>query len=94
AYADGDGKAFDAAADRLREAFGGMRAAPARLADVAGGRLGAEVRPWTAQLSRYGHAGELAVDLLRAQARGDGAAAWRASLALEQVRKDIAAGGA
>ncbi|NEC63572.1 beta-N-acetylglucosaminidase domain-containing protein, partial [Streptomyces sp. SID9727] len=69
AYADGDGKAFDAAADRLRKAFSGMRAVPARLADVAGGRLGPEVRPWTAQLSRYGHAGELAVDLLRAQAR-------------------------
>lgn len=94
AYADGAGKALDAAADRLRDAFGEMRAAPARLAGVAGGRLGAEVRPWSAQLSRYGHAGELAVDLLCAQARGDGAAAWRASLALEPVRKDIAAGGA
>ncbi|MFD5071988.1 beta-N-acetylglucosaminidase domain-containing protein [Streptomyces sp. NPDC058369] len=94
AYAGDDGKALDAAADRLRAAFAEMRGAPGQLAGAAGGRLGDEVRPWTAQLSRYGHAGELAVDLLRAQARGDGAAAWRASLALEPVRADIAAGGA
>ncbi|WP_405897756.1 beta-N-acetylglucosaminidase domain-containing protein [Streptomyces sp. NBC_00727] len=94
AYAGDDAKALDTAADRLRAAFGEMRGAPGRLAGVAGGRLGAEVRPWTSQLARYGHAGELAVDLLRAQARGDGAAAWRASLALEPVREDVAAGGA
>ncbi|MEU2245734.1 beta-N-acetylglucosaminidase domain-containing protein [Streptomyces sp. NPDC019224] len=94
AYAGADAEALDTAADRLRAAFGDMREAPARLAGVAGGRLGDEVRPWTAQLSRYGRAGELAVDLLRAQARGDGAAAWRASLALEPVREEIAAGGA
>ncbi|MEV5655145.1 beta-N-acetylglucosaminidase domain-containing protein [Streptomyces sp. NPDC052291] len=94
AYAGDDAKALDRAADRLRAAFGGMRKATGGLAGVAGGRLGDEVRPWTAQLARYGHAGELAVDLLHAQARGDGAAAWRASLALEPVREEIAAGGA
>ena len=94
AYAGDDAKALDRAADRLRAAFGGMRKAQGGLAGVAGGRLGDEVRPWTAQLACYGRAGELAVDLLRAQARGDGAAAWRASLALEPVREDIAAGGA
>ncbi|MFF5334170.1 beta-N-acetylglucosaminidase domain-containing protein [Streptomyces sp. NPDC013181] len=94
AYAGDDAAALDAAAGRLRDAFGAMRTAPGALAGVAGGRLAEEVRPWSAQLSRYGHAGELAVDLLCAQARGDGAAAWRASLALEPVRKDIAAGGA
>ncbi|WLQ33812.1 beta-N-acetylglucosaminidase domain-containing protein [Streptomyces castrisilvae] len=94
AYAGADAKALDRAADRLRDAFTVMREAPGELAATAGGRLGEEVRPWTAQLSRYGRAGELAVDQLRAQARGDGAAAWQASLALEPVRGAIAADGA
>ncbi|WP_406739902.1 beta-N-acetylglucosaminidase domain-containing protein [Streptomyces atratus] len=82
------------AARRLREAFTVMREAPQRLKGLADGRLGDEVRPWTEQLSRYGRAGELAVDLLQAQARGDGDAAWKASLALEPVRKAAKADGA
>lgn len=94
AYAGDDAKALDRAASRLRAAFTDMREAPGKLAGPAGGHLGDEVAPWTAQLSRYGRAGELAVDLLRAQARGDGEAAWQASLALEPVREEIAAGGA
>ncbi|MFB7951949.1 MULTISPECIES: beta-N-acetylglucosaminidase domain-containing protein [unclassified Streptomyces] len=89
-----DAAARDEAARELRAAFTVMRRAPERLADVADGRLGEEVRPWSEQLSRYGRAGELAVDLLGAQSRGDGAAAWRASLALEPVHKAVKAGGA
>ncbi|MFJ1543790.1 beta-N-acetylglucosaminidase domain-containing protein [Streptomyces sp. NPDC088246] len=82
------------AARRLRAAFTVMREAPQRLKGPADGRLDGEVRPWTEQLSRYGRAGELAVDLLQAQSRGDGAAAWQASLALEPVRKAAKASGA
>ncbi|MFE4794335.1 beta-N-acetylglucosaminidase domain-containing protein [Streptomyces sp. NPDC056708] len=82
------------AARRLRAAFTVMREAPQRLKGPADGRLDGEVRPWTEQLSRYGRAGELAVDLLQAQSRGDGAAAWQASLALEPVHKAAKASGA
>ncbi|MEU8701858.1 beta-N-acetylglucosaminidase domain-containing protein [Streptomyces sp. NPDC048680] len=89
-----DAAARDKAADRLRSAFTVMRETPQRLAGLADGRLDDEVRPWTEQLSRYGRAGELAVDLLQAQARGDGSAAWQASLALEPVRRSVKAGGA
>ncbi|WNI24756.1 beta-N-acetylglucosaminidase domain-containing protein [Streptomyces sp. ITFR-16] len=89
-----DAPARDAAARRLRAAFTVMRETPQRLAGPADGRLDNEVRPWSEQLSRYGRAGELAVDLLQAQARGDGAAAWQASLALEPVRAAVKAGGA
>ncbi|MFF3750218.1 beta-N-acetylglucosaminidase domain-containing protein [Streptomyces sp. NPDC002018] len=84
-----DGKARTAAADRLRAAFTVMREAPARLAGTADGRLDDEVRPWLDQLARYGRAGELAIDMLQAQDRGDGAAAWRASLDLEPLREAV-----
>ncbi|KQX78994.1 beta-N-acetylglucosaminidase domain-containing protein [Streptomyces clavifer] len=84
----------DNAAARLRAAFTVMRQAPERLSTPADGRLEDEVRPWSEQLARYGRAGELAVDLLQAQARGDGAAAWQAQLALEPLRKTIEASGA
>ncbi|MCX5140277.1 beta-N-acetylglucosaminidase domain-containing protein [Streptomyces sp. NBC_00338] len=86
--------ARDEAARRLRAAFTVMRETPQRLAGLADGRLDDEVRPWSKQLSRYGRAGELAVDLLQAQARGDGAAAWQASLALEPALGAVKAGGA
>ncbi|WNF27055.1 beta-N-acetylglucosaminidase domain-containing protein [Streptomyces sp. C11-1] len=82
------------AARDLRAAFSVMRQAPERLKTPADGRLTDEVRPWTEQLARYGRAGELAVDLLQAQAAGDGAAAWRAQLALEPLREEITASGA
>lgn len=86
--------ARDEAARRLRAAFTVMRETPQRLAGLADGRLDDEVRPWSEQLSRYGRAGELAVDLLQAQARDDGAAAWQASLALEPALKAVRTGGA
>ncbi|MFI2782906.1 beta-N-acetylglucosaminidase domain-containing protein [Streptomyces sp. ALB3] len=86
-----DAPARDRAARELRAAFGVMRQAPERLRTTASGRLQGEVRPWTGQLARYGEAGELAVDLLRAQERGDGAAAWKAQLALESLREEIGA---
>ncbi len=86
-----DGAARDRASRELRAAFGVMRQAPERLRTPADGRLQDEVRPWSGQLARYGRAGELAVDLLRAQERGDGAAAWKAQLALEPLREKIAA---
>ncbi|MFI6641712.1 beta-N-acetylglucosaminidase domain-containing protein [Streptomyces sp. NPDC050504] len=81
-----DAAARDRAARALRAAFTAMRLAPDRLATPADGQLADEVRPWSDQLARYGRAGELAVDLLQAQARGEGSAAWRASLALEPLR--------
>ncbi|MDQ0796353.1 hyaluronoglucosaminidase [Streptomyces sp. B1I3] len=86
--------ARDAAARELRKAFGVMRRAPRQLKSIVDGRLDAEVRPWSEQLARYGRAGELAVDLLQAQARGDGAAAWRYQLELEPLRETIGASGA
>ncbi|MGW7287142.1 beta-N-acetylglucosaminidase domain-containing protein [Streptomyces sp. NPDC054847] len=86
-----DTRARDRAAAALRAAFTVMRRAPEQLAGTADGRLVAEVGPWLDQLARYGKAGELAVDMLQAQGRGDGAAAWRASLALEPLRTDVAA---
>ncbi|ALU93848.1 hyaluronidase [Streptomyces globisporus C-1027] len=86
-----DASRRDRAADGLRAAFSVMRQAPERLKTPAEGRLTDEVRPWTEQLARYGRAGELAVDLLQAQAAGDGAAAWRIQLALEPLREEIRA---
>lgn len=94
AHGGTDAEARDKAAARLRSAFTVMRETPQRLAGLADGRLDDEVRPWTEQLSRYGRAGELAVDLLQAQARGDGAAAWQASLALEPVSRSVKGSGA
>ncbi|MEU1483555.1 beta-N-acetylglucosaminidase domain-containing protein [Streptomyces sp. NPDC005752] len=89
-----DAEAGDEAARELRAAFGVMRQAPEGLKAIASGRLQDEVRPWSEQLALYGRAGELAVDLLRAQERGDGAAAWRTQLELEPLRKRIGAGTA
>ncbi|MFD7443504.1 beta-N-acetylglucosaminidase domain-containing protein [Streptomyces sp. NPDC059909] len=80
-----DATARDEAARRLRAAFTVMREAPRRLTTA----LEAEVGPWADQLARHGQAGELAVDMLQAQARGDGEAAWRASLALAPLRAAI-----
>ncbi|MGW2864378.1 beta-N-acetylglucosaminidase domain-containing protein [Streptomyces sp. NPDC001205] len=83
-----DAAARDRAATELRAAFTVMRQAPQRLANAA---VGGELAPWLDQLARYGQAGELAVDLLQAQSAGDGAAAWRASLALAPLREAAAA---
>ncbi|HEV7625056.1 MAG TPA: beta-N-acetylglucosaminidase domain-containing protein [Streptomyces sp.] len=70
------------AADGLREAFRSMRTAQERVP----GALAREVRPWLEELSRRGEAGEQAVEMLSAQARGDGGAAWDARLALKRLR--------
>ncbi|TVL92060.1 beta-N-acetylglucosaminidase domain-containing protein [Streptomyces sp. SAJ15] len=77
---------LDRAAERLRSAFRTMRDAPARL----DAKLGAEVRPWLDQLGRYGDAGIRAVDMLTAQARGDGATAWAERLEIQRLREEIA----
>ncbi|MFD8573571.1 beta-N-acetylglucosaminidase domain-containing protein [Streptomyces sp. NPDC059639] len=71
----------------LRAAFGAMRTVPEAL---AGTELGAEVRPWSDKLGAYGRAGEAAVDMLDAAARGDGTAAWAAARRLERLRTRLA----
>ncbi|MFF0747010.1 beta-N-acetylglucosaminidase domain-containing protein [Streptomyces sp. NPDC004111] len=86
ARAAGDAKKRDAAAGRLRAAFTVMKEAPGRLDRAAGGSFDDEVRPWLERFAQYGRAGEQAVDMLQAQSAGDGAAAWRASLALDASR--------
>ncbi|WP_228975080.1 beta-N-acetylglucosaminidase domain-containing protein [Streptomyces sp. DH12] len=83
--------ARDRAARQLRAAFTVMREAPDALTAPDGGRFDDEVRPWLEQLARYGRAGESAVDMLQAQARDDGAAAWKAQLELEALRRELAA---
>ncbi|MFJ4867240.1 beta-N-acetylglucosaminidase domain-containing protein [Streptomyces sp. NPDC088757] len=89
ARAGADKGARERTARALRDAFTVMRRAPERLAATAGGALDDETGPWLEQLSRYGLAGERAVDMLLAQGRGDGAAAWRAQRELEGVRKAL-----
>ncbi|NSC21761.1 hyaluronidase [Streptomyces albus subsp. chlorinus] len=86
AYARGKGPALDRAADELRAAFTTMRTAPSHLPE----RLAGEVGPWLAQLSRLGEAGERSVDMLLAQLRGDGAAAWEAQLDVRRLRAEAA----
>ncbi|MFE1347993.1 beta-N-acetylglucosaminidase domain-containing protein [Streptomyces sp. NPDC058757] len=94
ARAAGPAAAREKAGAELRAAFTVMREAPERLAGTADGALRAEAGPWLEQLARYGAAGEAAVDMLLAQARGDGPAAWQAQLRLEPLRPRIAASGA
>ncbi|WP_282696806.1 beta-N-acetylglucosaminidase domain-containing protein [Streptomyces sp. CC208A] len=93
ARASGRAAEREKAGRELRAAFTVMREAPERLAETADGALRAESGPWLEQLSRYGAAGEAAVDMLLAQARGDGPAAWQAQLRLEPLRPRIAASG-
>ncbi|MGW5850436.1 beta-N-acetylglucosaminidase domain-containing protein [Streptomyces sp. NPDC055254] len=76
------------AGTELRKAFGVLREAPARLPHLAG-----EAGPWLERLSRYGTAGERALDVLQAQARGDGTAAWQASQALAAARRELSEPG-
>ncbi|GAA3912529.1 hypothetical protein GCM10022244_23180 [Streptomyces gulbargensis] len=84
--------AREKAARELRAAFTVMGEVPRRLADTADGTLDDETGPWLERLSRYGRAGEAAVDMLLAQDRGDGAAAWRARLRLEPLRASLESG--
>ncbi|GCD37596.1 hypothetical protein OEIGOIKO_05395 [Streptomyces chrestomyceticus JCM 4735] len=81
----GDDERYTKAAARLRAAFHTMSGAPERLSPG----LADEVRPWARQLARYGSAGERAVDMLMAQARGDGSAAWTAQRAVQDLLKKI-----
>jgi hyaluronoglucosaminidase len=90
----GDRDRLTAAAARLRSAFTVMHGAPDALRGLADGTFGDEVRPWLDRLSAYGAAGEQAVDMLVAQAAGDGAGAWRARRALDRSRAALAQGTA
>ncbi|MFE9254637.1 beta-N-acetylglucosaminidase domain-containing protein [Streptomyces sp. NPDC006879] len=89
ARSSGNRTALDRAADRLRDSFAVMSQAPDRLTGPAEGTLAEEIGPWSEQLARYGRAGIHAVELLRAQAHGDGAGAWRGTLELRAVRAKI-----
>nr|WP_206442343.1 beta-N-acetylglucosaminidase domain-containing protein [Streptomyces boncukensis] len=84
AYDGGTDEELTAAARPLREAFGTMRTAPERVPAA----LGREVRPWLEQLGRLGEAGERAVGMLQAQARGDGSAAWQGRLEVTRLRAE------
>ena len=85
-----DEKRLRRAADRLLDAFRTMRTAKERVPDA----LTREVGPWLEELARHGEAGEQAVQMLTAQARGDGGAAWDARLALKRLRARGAEGSA
>ncbi|MDJ1136598.1 beta-N-acetylglucosaminidase domain-containing protein [Streptomyces iconiensis] len=86
AYKGGDGASLESAGRRLRAAFGTMRTAPSRVpAQLAG-----EVRPWLEELARLGEAGERSVDMLLAQSRHEGAAAWEAQLDVRRLRGESA----
>ncbi|MFC4035418.1 beta-N-acetylglucosaminidase domain-containing protein [Streptomyces polygonati] len=87
-----DAAKLTSAAARLRSAFSTMRTAPAALSSLAGGTFGDEVRPWLDRMSAYGAAGEAAVDMLLAQAAGDGPAAWTARQALDRGRAPLSQG--
>ncbi|MFJ5634485.1 beta-N-acetylglucosaminidase domain-containing protein [Streptomyces goshikiensis] len=87
----GSGDAAKTAAERLRAAFTVLREAPERLAYLAGEN--GEAGPWLDRLARYGTAGELAVDVLQSQSRGDGAAAWKSSRALAEARAALSEPG-
>ncbi|WP_405709349.1 beta-N-acetylglucosaminidase domain-containing protein [Streptomyces xanthophaeus] len=65
----------------LRRALTVLREAPARLPGLA-----EEAGPWLEHLARHGTAGLLALDVLQAQARGDGTAAWQSARELAAAR--------
>lgn len=87
AYRAGDLRALRTAAEPLRTAFREMEQAPAHVP----GALAEDAGPWLDQLALLGRAGGEAVDLLVDQARGDGASAWRARLALQRLRSEAEA---
>ncbi|GAB2705284.1 beta-N-acetylglucosaminidase domain-containing protein [Kitasatospora kifunensis] len=61
-------------------------------AGAGGNTLAQETAPWLARLSTYGQAGQAALDMLLAQHRGDGAAAWQARVKLRALRAQLAQG--
>ncbi|MEV5081460.1 beta-N-acetylglucosaminidase domain-containing protein [Streptomyces sp. NPDC056159] len=81
-----DRAANERAEQRLRAAFTVLRDLPRELAGE--GTLADEVAPWSAQLARYGKAGEAALDMLRAQRAGDAAGAWTAYRTLDRLRAE------
>ncbi|WP_407564954.1 beta-N-acetylglucosaminidase domain-containing protein [Streptomyces sp. 184] len=91
--AAGGRRGAERAAQRLRDAFTVMRRAPEELAPLADGTFGDEVRPWLAQLARYGEAGERAVDMVTAQADGRNQEAWQARLELQRLAGEAGRGG-
>lgn len=95
---DGFWRAYDssgsvaAAAQALGDYFDAMAAAPGQLADGMGDPAFIdEAKPWIDKLGLYGRAGRTAVDMLTAQRAGDGAAAWKDRMALQPLRKQLAA---
>ncbi|GAA1217344.1 hypothetical protein GCM10009665_04030 [Kitasatospora nipponensis] len=88
------------AADPLRAAFTTMAGAGDALrgndsqARTARGAtaLADETAPWLDRLGAYGRAGQAALDMLLAQHRGDGAAAWQSRVALRRLRDQLAQG--
>ncbi|WP_234327030.1 beta-N-acetylglucosaminidase domain-containing protein [Streptomyces sp. NRRL WC-3742] len=80
-----------AAAAPLRESFAAMASAQETLAGTAAtAQLAAEASPWLGPLHDYGLAGQSALDMLVAQHGGDGAAAWKARVQLNQLREKLA----
>ncbi|MBO1418594.1 beta-N-acetylglucosaminidase domain-containing protein, partial [Streptomyces sp. FH025] len=80
-----------AAAAPLRDAFSAMAGAQQTLAGTqATAPLAAEAAPWLSPLRDYGLAGQAALDMLLAQHGGDGAAAWKARVQLNQLRAQLA----
>ncbi|MFG3258048.1 beta-N-acetylglucosaminidase domain-containing protein [Streptomyces sp. NPDC048172] len=84
AYEGGEGPRLDHAARKLRAAFGTMRTAGEKVPPG----LAREVRPWLRELGRLGEAGQRSVDMLTAQARGDGARAWTAEMDVRRLREE------
>ncbi|WP_442802699.1 beta-N-acetylglucosaminidase domain-containing protein [Streptomyces sp. CB01373] len=82
-----DRAANEQAEQRLRAAFKVLRELPQNLS--GDGTLAAEVAPWSAQLARYGKAGEAALDMLGAQRAGDAAGAWTAYRTLDRLRAGV-----
>ncbi|MEU9078083.1 beta-N-acetylglucosaminidase domain-containing protein [Kitasatospora sp. NPDC004745] len=83
-------KLIEAAAP-VRDAFTAMATAQQTLSGTeATAQLAAEAAPWLAPLHDYGLAGQAALDMLLAQHGGDGAAAWKARVQLNQRRELLA----
>ncbi|WP_329579924.1 beta-N-acetylglucosaminidase domain-containing protein [Kitasatospora sp. NBC_01250] len=88
------------AADPLRAAFTTMAGALDALRGtdnqagpgMAGNTLTQETGPWLSRLGLYGRAGQAALDMLLAQHRGDGAAAWQARVKLRALRTQLGQG--
>ncbi|MEU8922333.1 beta-N-acetylglucosaminidase domain-containing protein [Kitasatospora sp. NPDC048545] len=82
-------KLIEAAAP-LRESFAAMATAQQTLVGTpATAQLAGEAAPWLGPLRDYGLAGQAALNMLLAQHGGDGAAAWKARVELNQLREQL-----